>query len=287
MLNVYIDSYQIYDSAQVINGIFIDEGINAGVDGLALSPVRLSTVDRGGEDGAYIGNHLYGGRLISIEGGIYAEETADFYAARRYLQNALSIERNVLGIPIAKTLKFTTRENVSYQVEVFVRSMNMLTRRFDFVPFKIDLYAPFPFLQSQEQKTLSLNATTNGGVLYPYVYPVVYGSNTSMGNAVNAGNARVFPVITLTGPLNDPVVINATTGAYMSIDHTFTASDVMVIDMQNKTITLNGTPAISKRSFASDWWYLQPGTNAIQITTSTSSDTGTASIVFRDTYLGI
>ena len=62
----------------------------------------------------------------------------------------------------------------------------------------------------------------------------------------------------------------------------------VVIDMGNKTIIQGGvTNQIDKKTDASVWWDLEPGTNNILLSTSSSGDTGNAVIQHRSAYLGV
>lgn len=287
MKSIYIDSFQIYDHTQIVNNLFVDLSFGGGIEGLEMPSIRLMTEDQSGEDGAYANSHHYGGRSITITGGIKATTPTAFYTARKNLQNALAVSRSSLGAPIPKVLKFTTRDDLQCQIDVFVKNITILTKQYNYIPFKIDLFAPSPFLLAQTATTITLGAGSSGGLVYPYAYPVDYGANNSIVTTTNNGTGPAHMTITYSGLLTDPVLTNSTTGEYLSIDKNMIAGDVMNIDTALKTITLNSAPALSLKSLASSWLTLATGENILQLTTSSSTDTGTASITYRDTYIAI
>lgn len=71
----------------------------------------------------------------------------------------------------------------------------------------------------------------------------------------------VYPVLTITGPAENPALTNLTTGTSISFTGNITTSQTLKINMQDKTATLNGTSVLSKIS--GNWIYLEPGNNRI------------------------
>lgn len=75
---------------------------------------------------------------------------------------------------------------------------------------------------------------------------------------------NVYPVVTITGRTVNPILTDVTTGTIFKYEGTITASQVLVIDMLNKTATLNGVSVIG--NVTGDWLYLAPGGNRITYT---------------------
>lgn len=48
--------------------------------GLEAPNFRLPTFDRPNSDGAFVPNHLYGGRLITLRGVVYGDDQATYRA---------------------------------------------------------------------------------------------------------------------------------------------------------------------------------------------------------------
>ena len=94
---------------------------------------------------------------------------------------------------------------------------------------------------------------------------------------VTAGSIdSVYPVLEITGPAQNPIVENITTGQSIAFAGNVTASQKLTIDTLNKTATLNGTSVISK--IVGDWLYLSAGQNKISYSTDNA---GTPDLVIK------
>lgn len=285
MKSIYIDSTQIHDYTSVTNSIFT----KIDIAGLEMPEIRLSSYEKAGEFGAFISNQLYGGRLITIEGGIYSSTQSTFESKRRALIDAIKISKDSDSVPEAKVLKFTTLDDLELQCNVFLRKFKMNKQKYCYADFMIEFYAADIAIESQTLSSNGLSTLASGGAVYPIIYPVIYGGSAAGTQTItNAGNIEAWPIITLTGILTDPIITNTTTGKYMSLDITLGASDTLVIDMKNKTIVLNGTTnSLSTKALASEWWWLDAGANIVTLATGSGGDNGLVTIEYRDSYLGV
>ena len=75
---------------------------------------------------------------------------------------------------------------------------------------------------------------------------------------------NTYPVWQLTGPATNPTLSVLTTNTALTYNGTITASQTLVIDMFNKTATLNGTSVIG--NISGDFVYMAPGTNRLAYT---------------------
>lgn len=75
---------------------------------------------------------------------------------------------------------------------------------------------------------------------------------------------NVYPVVRISGRTVNPILTDVSTGTIFQYNGTITDSQVLVIDMMNKTATLNGTSVIG--NVTGDWLYLAPGANRITYT---------------------
>lgn len=107
-----------------------------------------------------------------------------------------------------------------------------------------------------------------------------------------AGSYDDLPVLTLTGPLGDPVVTNVTTGQKLDFTgSTIAAGIVYTIDLGRDTLSVvdqGGTIHTSKLTDDSDLgsWALAAGqSNYVQVTASTSGTASQAQIVYRNRYV--
>lgn len=75
---------------------------------------------------------------------------------------------------------------------------------------------------------------------------------------------NVYPVWTVNGPTDTPILTNLTTGTSITYNGNITSSQTLVVDMLNQTALLNGTSVIGKLS--GDWIELAPGMNRMSYT---------------------
>jgi len=80
-------------------------------------------------------------------------------------------------------------------------------------------------------------------------------------------------------------VQNLTSGKSVTCNITLTSLDTLVIDMLNRTITLNGT-SNRRNTMTSDsqWWDLAPGNNTIAYHANTVSVGSTMAIAFQSAW---
>lgn len=136
----------------------------------------------------------------------------------------------------------------------------------------------------------SSGASTLGGLGFPFAFPFAFGTATSGGLiATNEGTIATLPVLTVTagsGGLTSFTVRNETTGQLVTIVLTMNEAEQLIIDMDAKTVLLNGTASrIDSRVLPdSTWWGLEPGDNVLTFTTSGSS-TATLAVTWRSAWL--
>jgi hypothetical protein len=127
---------------------------------------------------------------------------------------------------------------------------------------------------------LSLLVTTPLGRGYDRTYNVTYGGGTSAGSGsvINQGWATTYPIITIVGPATNPTIGNSTTGNAISLNYTLVSTDTVVVNTQNRTVTLNGNPARNLLANTSTWFAAPPGTSQYYFT-ATGTTTGAGAIV--------
>lgn len=272
-----------------VNNFVLNDGttgvwLDVEIDGLEMPPLRTSSGNYAGRDGGYVGSQFYSPRAITLQGNVFASDIATLETARKNFMAALK------GNSV--TLKVTTNAGNAYIVFCNLINFQMPIKRSLFeAPFKLDLIAADPTVYDNATGT-ALTATVPklvaGGYTYKVIYPVIYAAGTTPTTITNSGTTVVYPIITLTGVMNNPIITNTTTNVFFSIpSFTTVPSDTVVIDMRQRTILLNGGSIFNKVSSTSTWWNLQPGGNAISLTTSTGGDTVSGLVSWRSGYLGI
>ena len=74
---------------------------------------------------------------------------------------------------------------------------------------------------------------------------------------------------------------------FVELGRTTTSSDVLVIDMRERIITLNGVSIASSRTMDSTWWKLAPGENKIVLESDSNTDVNYGAIKYKVGYRGI
>jgi hypothetical protein len=115
--------------------------------------------------------------------------------------------------------------------------------------------------------------------------------------AMNDGTTDTKPVVVINGPITDPTIQNYTAGKSLSFstanDPTnfpgakLNAGDTLVIDMQNKTVMLNGTINVYSAVVfeSSEWWTILPGQNTIRLLGTNTSSATNAQVRWSDAWV--
>ena len=290
MKSVIIED-NIGNTLQIHNQSLIDLGylVSAPISGLESPNIRLSSYNKPGEHGAVVSNQLYANRRISIE-GIIRGDVVNHWQRRRDLEQILKINRDSDNQVIRKTVKIVNDDDLSLQFDAVVDRQPLLPIKQPFsTRFLIDLFAERFALESQTLDSETIEPPIGGGAELPWEMPVLFAAVTGGSESIiNVGNAEAFPIITLNGPLTNPRVKNITTGKIMHLILSIANGAQVVIDLGGKTIIQGAvTNQIDKKTDESEWWELEPGSNNILLSTSSSGDTGNAVIEHRSAYLGI
>lgn len=276
---VGVNSFLINDPTSA-NPVYLDEP----VEGLSMPPIRTSSGTYSGRDGGYVGAQFYGMRLITLTGNIFGT-TAVLESTRQAFQAAVATG--------SVTLTITTNAGSQYLLNCYLDSLDIpIQRAMNSAPFNLTLIAPDPNIYDNSAgglQSAALAPVVGGGVTWPIAWtPVIWSPGTLPQTVTNTGNVAIYPKITLTGAFTNPVITNVTTGQFFSlVGLTTTAGDVLVIDLQNRAVLLNGGSVLAYTPSTISWWLLLPGANTIKLTTGNSADTGTGLISWRSAYRGI
>jgi hypothetical protein len=262
------------------------------VTGLGEPIFRVSSSDRSGEDGGTVSSVLLGMRPVSLGGKVSGSDSASFMVNRRLLQQACATNRDSTGRPLAKRLYLTTLDNVEYFIDVYVQSLNVATEYNSMADFLIQLLAADPAIfVNDPQISGQVARPSGGGVSSPLVYDptIEYGATTG-GSLVlsNYGNAASWPILRFRGPALNPTVVNQTLDRVIALNVRLAAGETVVINMKERTITLNGTTNyLPFKTAESQWFSVQPGDNVYSFSTGDSSDTGTMELEYYPAMLGL
>ncbi|SDP33031.1 Phage tail protein [Arthrobacter sp. ok909] len=264
--------------------------------GLDAPPLRVSAYENAGEDGGTIGAAFYGSRLVTLTGTVRAQDgagTADYNQARRNLAYMCRIRKDSSGFPTMTPFSFTTLDGVAYSFSGQIKTFQIDSVYPTWGKFIITIVCPDPNIYGAAFTSGAVTRPSGGTVSFPLIFDPTFEFGTGTGgnaSAYNYGNADAPLLITLRGVGSNPYIYSPLRGKNMKLNYTTTlSSDVIVIDMKNKTIVLNGsTSLLSYKDVDSDWFSAQAGVvSPIQFNTSSSSDGMTMEVTGNVAYVGI
>ena len=120
--------------------------------------------------------------------------------------------------------------------------------------------------------------------------PIIFGNIIPSNSAINEGQVDAPIVIEIKGACVNPRIENETTGEFIAFKNlTMGANDVLVIDTTfgQKKVELNNTNVFNKLDFASTFFNLKIGDNAIDFSDETGSTETTIHFIYRNLYITI
>lgn len=267
-------------SADPAGGNFIIERVT----GLGSADIRTSSLLFSGRSGGMVTDQLYGFRQLAITGKIGSPTRAQHALDRQALLNALPIGTT---IPVY----ITNFAGDTYRIDCSVIDPKLEYMRRGFMSeFLIQLTAGDPYFYSTDggtEQSANVVRVAEGGYVTPYILPVIWEAGGAPTIVTNNGDANYYPIITLHDEALNPTITNQATGETFGLELSMLDGDDVVIDMYNRTVTLNGSDILGNKTDDSIWWALLPGDNPILLDTDTADDTVTATITWRNGVTGI
>jgi hypothetical protein len=155
---------------------------------------------------------------------------------------------------------------------------------------------PFIYAGSPQIVFIDPNPTN----FFPFGFPFSMSSGTATATATNDGQVESPAIITIWGPITNPIlaVTRSINGVSETETLTFTmtlvAGDSVVVNTDPDVMTARYYPAgggdlnaMQYVNVGSSFWSLNPGSNSIHITKTTSSSGSSATVQWSDKYIGI
>jgi Phage tail protein len=276
-------------------------------DGLDMPVVRTSDVSRPRDTGQFIGIDLLDGRDITL--------TLDMTTNGTSLQNATTAFATAFVPPATgqtESLLWMSFPNLP----LLVCSARVRKRAISIdLPWSVDtgfvkaavvsLHCTDPRVYSGTTATTVNLPTPPGGMTFPATFPLAFGGGSTAGviTCNNTGNIEMRPIITITGPVTNPTVENATTGYSLTFSnpnqtsYTLNSGDQLVIDTDLHQVTYypsGSTSGSSRRNwlvYGSTWWDLPAGTtstiNFSSDDASLPSPVPTCQVEFAPAYISV
>jgi hypothetical protein len=272
--SAFIDSNQIHAA----NAVFLTK-----FSGFGSPPSRANRIDKAQRHGQLDYTQFYSGRALGLEGVVVGATPTLAWAQ-------LDAVKGWFALGATHTLTFTragfsAAEQCVITVDQFDCAVDIPQR---VIPWQVTLVAADPRFYGAALKSGNYDPTlssTGGGAALPVVFPIVFSTSTVTELIlVNNGNFKSPPLLTIKGPIVNPIVDNDTTGESIYINYTLGSADTVVIDVNKRLVTLNGAPrADLLLASSTTWWEMIPGTNALRLR-GTGATTGVTLLTaqFRD-----
>jgi hypothetical protein len=259
------------------------------VDGLeSLPAIRNQDDNRGYADGMFSGQDFLGGRNISMMINTFA--TSGGASAQTNYNTLQSLLLPQVSGTTPLYFLIPSSGSVEQYVNARVRSVKTAidpNYTYGYITSLVEFFCPDSRYYNSTQLSASLTIGNALGRPYNRIYPLVYTYGLSAGTTsiANAGWATTYPTITITGPISNPIVGNATTGQYINISGTYANTDTIIIDLYNKLITLNGTSARNLITGNSEWFGAPAGTSQFYYTGTGTSGITTATVTWYSAFI--
>lgn len=265
------------------NRVYLDEDI----EGLDYPEIRTSKGDLSGQHGGYVGAQFLGSRPITLPGKVFSSDVLEAKAKRRELQSIFKLA------PETNEVVIEDDDGRSYLIFAALIDFKMPIKRNPLKSlFKLELEAPDPIIYDStngSELSVTVARATSGGFTWPITWPLTWQDGVGVTTVNNNGEVFIKPhKIELTNVGTNPVLTNVTTGQVFAFTGlTTTPGDKVVINMQERTVTLNGGSILNKVVPTSSWWGLAVGPNDIKLDTGSGSDTVVAKVKWRNGVMGI
>jgi hypothetical protein len=253
------------------------------ISGLESAPQRNTTGDFSGSDGGYIGSQFYSIRDVSIPGIILSADVTSHAIDRQLFINAFPINKDI-------NVTFIMPNGQSFFMLARRSALTCEQQSASYSEYKVELISSDSLLYDVTGgNAINVNVPikSGGGFVAPVIPPIVSSAGSGPTVINNTGSAIIYPVITISNSATNPVITNLTTGQSIKINTTLSNGDILVIDMKQRTVSLNGSNILASRDSSSSWWGLALGLNQIQLTTDSGANTGVGVVTYRPAAVGV
>ena len=252
------------------------------VAGLDTAPIRSNVTERQGQDGTYIHTKYQTSRAIIINGTLYSDPSnpETLLDQLRHDYTLDTVRPFYFQLP-GQGLRFCNAQGggIIYDVDT--------NRRQGLTPIQMTLLAGDPSIYDYpgQSATVSAASISSVGTSFNMAFNVGFGGTiANYGCTVtNYGTHMAYPLVTIAGPITNPMLFDSYNGITMAFNITLAASDQLVIDCRQKSVVLNGT--VSRRSSMPGLaWISVPAGVTDTIFFTASAGTGSCTVQLWNTY---
>lgn len=233
------------------------------ISGLDSADIRQSVHDREGMDGGYVDALYEQQRTVIIEGTLYTDN--------RSMETFLDqLKANFAPSALPQPLFIGTdaQLRVVYGKSLGIKYDKESLRRIGSCDYQIQIVCEDPRIYSPNivSTQIVLGSTVISGRGYNKSFNYGYGTPSTGNQAtlILSGNRSQPGIIRIYGPITNPSIICGNTT--MTFNLTIDNGDYIEINLNNRTVKLNGTAGRrNKMTLSGNWFLLQPGPNTIAL----------------------
>lgn len=280
-------SFQLGDAGVILNDDIVGFGHPfvdiTKVGGFDSAPYRETKRDHEGQDGGFLDAEFETGRDVTLGGTVYGNGSI----LESYLD---SLKANFAPSTSPIPLYFLTETGLARVIFVKPRGCRYdwdSARRIGMTDIQFLMYAEDPRIydQSVTQVQIPFGSSTGIGFAFSFGFSLNFGitsTNPTGGYIINAGNRPTPGTLAIQGPISTPIVINDTTGDQLQFNISLGSTDTLTVDLQYRTVRLNGTTNMRSTLVAPNWFTFPSGATFLRL--SGLSGTGTLTVTFRNAW---
>lgn len=224
-------------------------------------PIRSARQAKAAQDGEWAYTPHYEGRVIRLQGKVFAPDLTALEAAARRLA-AIPVTSSLTGSSSLGSLSAAVMLEDAPQLDPIGDSKGV---------WQFTVAAADPLLYgAQTVAQTSLGAAASGtGRTWPRVWPTDYGvaAGVTPGavSLMNDGTRAYWPTLRIDGPVPNPTVTLVETGASVRYGGTVPAGQHLDFDLANRRVTIGDNPVSVRTAVTSsgDWLAVPPGGGSI------------------------
>jgi hypothetical protein len=252
---------------------------------IGVTPPRQVVRPRPSAHGSINNTRNTEGRLIVLEGRLLGEQSAtdmftEFYAVAGAMLETLDYGEALLKWTIDGGASMQAMVKLHGELEPPVEvGPNILA-------YQAQLFAQDPraYDQSQSSSTGDPLSSAPGGWTFPRTMPIRFNVSVSGTAAVeNLGNRPTPPVFRVYGMAVNPQILLLGTDYRIALTGTISAGDYLEVDVQNRTLMMNGTTSALYFLDAANtqWFELPKGTSTVQMLAGAFDTSAKVSVLYR------
>lgn len=258
------------------------------IKGLGGAENTIISSDIAGVQGSVYHGFRKSPRVIDCTVYVCGKSRADMYRERLRLIGLLKPSRQ-------PGTAYYSNDYISVKIPAVVSLPPDFVKRIkNYNQAALQLWCPDPDWLSLETKTVSIAAMENIGFTLPFSFPISFSHINNQVTVNNEGTASAPVIITITGPGENPAVINLTNGQKIALNRKTLASDEQLMintEKGKKSVRLlkNGiiTDAFQYIDPVSKFWELEPGKNEIRYSSDDNAEATRITITFTERYEGV